>query len=432
MQKTTETDNTKKFSKLFSELDHCTDVKQKQIIEEMNGIIDEMDKEEFTSAFTKGFFHETDKMIKDKQLSLENVILMLKHMGYCKEMKKIWNNDFQRCSLSKRIEKMIVDENKKKKGKNEKLLADLCESYLFLNSRFSKELLAIIVRCLLKATLKKEENEETQKEVEIALLALSNIGVFNTVQKEQYLNEIREIIKNHQKYLNLTQLAYQSAWEFFIDRFFKDRNLEDVIENELHFVREVTGRLEELVVCIDWKREKDERGKKDKEVQILTRWLDTIDYFLLSCKLWNEEYIKLVSCLVKTYLSANDKFMEISEKCIFPLRNAAKNRTVKTDDLLKGGSIGLFLEELMQSTMNYGMTNQSLTFCLSISERLKEKTDDEMEEAKRKELKRKVLEMMEEEGYEDVIISFHKIFDFLHRNFWIDISLNISDYFVHL
>ncbi|KAH7827005.1 uncharacterized protein MONOS_17350 [Monocercomonoides exilis] len=179
--------------------------------------------------------------------------------------------------------------------------------------------------CLLKIALNKQEDEETQKEVELALLALNNTGLIKN-DKELHLNKITEIIKYHQEHHNLTQLAYQSAWRLLVNRLWVDNCLEEVIVNELHFVREAARELEELSKCVDWTRKDKENGGKEEKKEL------------------NKE------------------------------------------------------------------------------------GDDEMEEEERKATKRKVLEKMEEEGYEDAVASFHEIFDFLKGEFGPDLSFHISDY----
>ncbi|KAH7824092.1 uncharacterized protein MONOS_17550 [Monocercomonoides exilis] len=109
------------------------------------------------------------------------------------------------------------------------------------------------------------ENKEAQKEVETVLLALSSIGD-NKVPKELYLGAIKEIIEYHHENHNLTHLAYQSAWQFLIDRFFRDKDLEIVIVNELHFPREAATELEELSKFVNWKKKEREKiGKETKE-----------------------------------------------------------------------------------------------------------------------------------------------------------------------
>eukprot|EP00770_Monocercomonoides_exilis_P014393 MONOS_14339.1-p1 / transcript=MONOS_14339.1 / gene=MONOS_14339 / organism=Monocercomonoides_exilis_PA203 / gene_product=unspecified product / transcript_product=unspecified product / location=Mono_scaffold00984:20000-20750(-) / protein_length=210 / sequence_SO=supercontig / SO=protein_coding / is_pseudo=false len=170
------TARTEQFSKLFCELEGRREDEQKQKIEEMNEIVDEMDEEEFESIFAKDLYNKMSKMIEEKTLSWGNTILLLKHVGYCNELKCLSCYDFDYTLLSERMKEMIIDENEKKKEeKNEKFLTDLCECYALLIYQFSCELLSIIVPCLLKAASKKEGNEETQKEVKMALLALSNI-----------------------------------------------------------------------------------------------------------------------------------------------------------------------------------------------------------------------------------------------------------------
>ncbi|KAH7827080.1 uncharacterized protein MONOS_17352 [Monocercomonoides exilis] len=130
-----ETDSTKKITYLLFELKQCGEKDQKQKIEEMNGIIDEMDRNAIHWTFTKN---------------------------------------------------------------------------LFLRNFFQLVCLA------LKATLNKQEDKKTQKEVEIALLSLSCLRKGNEIKKKKYLEKITEIIKCHQEHRNLTQLAYQSAWNLLI------------------------------------------------------------------------------------------------------------------------------------------------------------------------------------------------------------------------
>eukprot|EP00770_Monocercomonoides_exilis_P006194 MONOS_6164.1-p1 / transcript=MONOS_6164.1 / gene=MONOS_6164 / organism=Monocercomonoides_exilis_PA203 / gene_product=unspecified product / transcript_product=unspecified product / location=Mono_scaffold00190:82399-83137(-) / protein_length=199 / sequence_SO=supercontig / SO=protein_coding / is_pseudo=false len=158
---------------------------------------------------------------------------------------------------------MIDDENKKKEEKNEKLLVDLCELYIMAYElAIPGSMLFICLPCLLAAALNEEESEEAQKDVEMALFALSNIGKYDEVERESYLIEIAEIIEYHQEHHNLTQLAYQCAWQFLVNRFYNDKSLEGVIANELHFAREAARELEELSKCVDWKRKEEGGGGK--------------------------------------------------------------------------------------------------------------------------------------------------------------------------
>ncbi|KAH7817451.1 uncharacterized protein MONOS_11249 [Monocercomonoides exilis] len=422
---------TEHFSKSLCELEHRPTDEQRQKIEEMNKIVDGVNKEEFNSIFNEETFNKMDKMIEEKTLSWGNAILLLKHVGYCQMLKYFCDFTFNYSFLSNRFQDMIVKEKMMIEEKDEKLLVDLCECYLLLNRWPSSEVSSIIVPCLLKVASKKEENEEIQKEAEIALLALCNIE-FYKVPKELYLSKIKEIIQYHQEHHNLTQLAYQSAWEFLLYRLYKDKSLNEVIVNELHFAREARRDLEELSKCVDWERGKEEEGEKEKEkVFIIMRWLKTITSYFHSCELWNEEYVELIGSIVQVYGAADDKFRDICCWCIFPLREAAGNRVVKVEDLLNGGAIDAVLEEIHRQTLNKNSEYFSLNFFLSISRRAKEKKD-EMEEVKRKAAKRKVFEKLEEEGYEDIITSFHELFSFFSRKYYFQLMLKISDYFVYV
>ncbi|KAH7817032.1 uncharacterized protein MONOS_15020 [Monocercomonoides exilis] len=430
-----EKDNTKKFNELFSELEHYDEDKQRKKIGETNEIIDGMNEEEFRSIFKSELFDKIDKMIEEKKMSIENTILLLKHAGCCVKLKNVFIPSFGKSSLANRFEKMIIKEEKKKEEKNEKLFVDLCECYLLFHFDFSSELISICVPCLLKAASKKEESEENQKEVEMALLALSEMG-YCEMKQEQFLKEITEIIKHQQKHRNLTHLAYQSAWLFFMYRFFKDRNLEDTIANELHFGREAARELEELARCIGWKKKGGEETNKEeaKEKLTLMRWLETCAMYFLDCRLWNEEFIGLFCRIVQIYRAAKDNCRGICILCTYPLRNAVENRVVRVEDLLKGGAVEAVLEEMQRPTLKKVMTNECLQFLTNVSERLNEKMDNKMEEAKRKATKRKVFEKLEEGGYEDTITTFHELFHLLKMIIFdsYELSEDVSDYLVNV
>ncbi|KAH7828542.1 uncharacterized protein MONOS_4974 [Monocercomonoides exilis] len=314
-----------KFLKLLDDLENCDEDEQKQKICEMNGLLEEMNKKEFRSIFNKETFNKIYKMIEEKKMTIENAILLLKHIGYCKVLKNVWSRGFYNSELNKRFEKMIFYENEKKEEKNEKLIIDLCECCLFLSCSFTPELLSICLSCLLKAASKKEESEETRKENEMALLALSEIG-YCEMKQELYLNEITEIIEHQQKHRNLTHLAYQSAWQFFIYRCFNDYSLKEVIVNELHFVREAARELEELLKFVNWKRKEVERGKETKEEFALIRWFRMFYVYFCRCKLKNEEITILIGGIVQVYRAAKGNNEEIRYKCIYSLGNAAENR----------------------------------------------------------------------------------------------------------
>ncbi|KAH7819993.1 uncharacterized protein MONOS_14749 [Monocercomonoides exilis] len=229
----------------------------------------------------------------------------------------------------------------------------------------------------------------------------------------------------------MTQLAYQSAWQFLIYRLWADNSLEEVIVNELHFLREATREPEKLMRCIDWKR-KEGGEKEGKEEIIISKWLQTLGKFLFYCRLRNEEYSVLVESIVQAFRAAKDNYRDIVSQCVESFSYSVNNRNVKVEDFLKRGAVSLIFEEICRPTLNDEIISESLLFLMNVSEKLKEEEEDEKERAKRKGLKRKAFEKMEEEGYEDIIICFHERFDFLNRGRFGVLSLCISDYFVNV
>ncbi|KAH7818428.1 uncharacterized protein MONOS_18016 [Monocercomonoides exilis] len=400
----TETCNTKKFTELFSQLSYSSDDEQREKIEEMNEVMGKMNKEEFMSVFTKDLSNRMKEMTDEKILSMENAILLLKHVGYCQTLKCFYDFAFKDSFLSDRFQEMIIEEKMMKEEKDEKLLVDLCECYLLLNRWPSSEMSSIIVPCLLKVALKREESEESQKEVEMALLALSNFWS-DKVPKELWINEFKEIFQYHKEHHNLTRIAYQSAWKFFLSRTHFDHSLEHVIVNEVHFEREAIRELEELAKWMNWKKKEEEMSKKEsKEVLIIGRWLCALGIFFRLFRFWKEEFAELIGSVANVCRTARENYKEISNWCIFVFEAAAGSRDATIEDLLESGAIDAIFEEIHKPTMDDRITNKILNFFMSISRKAKEKKRDEMEEVKRKEAKRKVFEMMEEEGIEDDVI----------------------------
>eukprot|EP00770_Monocercomonoides_exilis_P002157 MONOS_2141.1-p1 / transcript=MONOS_2141.1 / gene=MONOS_2141 / organism=Monocercomonoides_exilis_PA203 / gene_product=unspecified product / transcript_product=unspecified product / location=Mono_scaffold00042:82397-83577(+) / protein_length=373 / sequence_SO=supercontig / SO=protein_coding / is_pseudo=false len=371
-------------------------------------------------------------MIEEKILSMENTILLLKHISYYSNLKRIWIEGFEGTSLCKRFEEMIIEEDEKKEEKNEKLLADLCECYISLSDDYQPKLLCICVSCILKATLKKEGNEEAQKEVEMALLSLSNLDVLCFVEQKQHLNEIKEIFKYHQEHHNLTRLAYQSAWEFLIYRLFFENSLEEDFVNELHFGREAARELDELSKCVEWKNKKEGKGSKEtKEELVLLRWLQTCESCFLRCNLWNEEFVGLINSIVQVFRSAKGNYKEISYQTIFLLKETSIRTGVEIKDLMKSGVADAVLEGIQQQTLEDEMINQFLEFFMNLSKKLKREMDEAMDEAKRKIIRRRVFDKLEEEGYEDTITSLYEVLNFLKRKRYRKLSLDIYDYLVN-
>ncbi|KAH7822171.1 uncharacterized protein MONOS_4019 [Monocercomonoides exilis] len=324
---------------------------------------------------------------------------------------------------------MIIEDHKNG-GKLDKLLVDLCECIVLLCIHLPKELIPICVPCLLKVALNTEESEETQNGSEMALLALSNINPLLDMKKELYLKDITEIIKYHQEHRNLKRLSYQSAWMFLINRKHLDDKLEDVIVNELHFAREATRELDELLKCVDWSR-KEEGPEKTKEVCIILRWCVTLWFFFHNnYSLNHEEYAELVGCLVRLFRVIKVESREIRAEFIHLFEKMVMCDEIQIYVLLKGGVVDLFLEDMCQTISEDGALEDWRYFLMSLIQSLKEKTIAKYEEKEGKKIKMQIFEKFEEEGYEDAIIEKYALFVVMEKRY--NISRIPSDYFVHL
>ncbi|KAH7816608.1 uncharacterized protein MONOS_5850 [Monocercomonoides exilis] len=419
-------------SKLYTEPGKCAENEQKQKIKEMNELIGEMDEEEFDSVFTIELFNKMDKMIEEKELLLEDAILLLKEMGCNKVIKKLWSVSFNCSSLCKRLMKMIVDENRKKEEKNENLLLYLCECYLLLHNdseKLPQKLLSICLSSLLKAALKKEKRKETQSDVEIVFAALSNIGQWVRIEKELYMNEMIEIIKHHQEHHNLTHIAYLSAWVFLMDRSFGERGLEEVIANELHIARETARELEELAKCVDW--ENEEETKRKKEAFLIKKWISLVTSqfpLLISQK---EDNVELLHCLVQLCRASRGNGRKIYRNCANIFQIVAEVKKVSVEVLIKGRAIDVMLEEMQQSTLDVDVASGCLRFFFEVSKKLDGNDDIEIYEDKRKDIKMEIFEKIEEEGFEDEVTNIFGIFFIFNGEYYAEMSLDLTDYLVN-
>ncbi|KAH7826708.1 uncharacterized protein MONOS_17382 [Monocercomonoides exilis] len=430
-----------RFTQIFSQLEDWNGSEQRHMIEELDKIAYEMHQEEFNSVFGTKLFDEMDEMIEEEKLPMENAILLLERIGYCKLLRNFWMVNFDNSRLCKRLKEMICEEEeeeeeRKRRRKNPKLLIDLCECCAMLRFYYNskEELPAIAVPCLLKVGLNKKGSREAQKEVEMAVLALSNIGSVAPGNEDLYFNEMREIIQHHQEHRNLTRLAYQSAWKFLINRLRYDKSFEENFVNELKFIREASRELEELTKCVDWKKKDgEERGTESQEELVLMRWLYALRCFILGCKLWREEYVGIISSIAQLSRAAKDNHLRIRNSCIrIFYETATGNKSAKVDFLLKGGAVDAVWGELHKSAMDNEIAAKILKFFMNVSKKLKEEDKEEKEKAKRKETKMELFEKMEEEGYEDIITSFYKIYVYLNRKYNHELSLNISDYLMNV
>ncbi|KAH7816493.1 uncharacterized protein MONOS_15402 [Monocercomonoides exilis] len=305
---------------------------------------------------------------------------------------------------------MIREKEHKEKEDEEKLFADLCECYHILCNFFDcvpEEIVAVSVPCLLKVALNKGESEEVQKEVEMDLMAMSNVEKWENAEEELYLDEITEIIQYHEEHHNLTQLAYQSAWQLLIKRFQIDGSLEDVIVDELHLMKEATRELEELAKHVDWEGEARWLGKMT-EVHVPKRWFNILNSYF-DCVEWKRgdcsDFVQFIVELCRVKMM-NDA--EMLRALLNLIGIMVDNTSIEIESILKGEAIDFALEEICQSTLDNNIARSRIIIFLHLDKRLSKKKDCEHEEAGLT-AKREINDRFEEEGFQDEIISLSKI-----------------------
>ncbi|KAH7818538.1 uncharacterized protein MONOS_18673 [Monocercomonoides exilis] len=420
--------SSKMFMNILLQIGKTPLIERKAKVEEMITLIIKMNGNELCSILDSDILNRINLMIETKNLSLENAISLIKQIGYCKVMKDIYNSSFCFSSLSEKFESLILMELKKKEERREKLLIDLCECcfMLFENEiKMRDELIPVCASCLMKVALCNDKSEGKQKETEIDLLALSCFPNNIKVNKIMYINEVKKIIHYHQEHHNLTQLAYQSAWQFLINRFFFESSLEYVIANELHFAREAVQELAELSKCVELK--KNEKGEEEKKVtHVIMRWLNVLNvFFSLRTSNGKSDCVEVISCLVCTCRRMKKHKKTTADKCIHLFKSIMYKKRICIEDILSGGVISFFFEDVRGSTVNNDDTISCLEFFQFLTSWLKEFKQSENEEMQRKMLKRKAFSKLEEEGYEDIILGYTYVFRIICR-----FSRSVNDFFI--
>ncbi|KAH7820053.1 uncharacterized protein MONOS_7572 [Monocercomonoides exilis] len=423
-----------KFSRLLSELGNFAGDEQKQKIDEMIEILNEMNGLELIYFLTEKEFNEISKMIGKNKLTLTNAFTLLSHIGHCRIEFSVSFSRFCDSLLAKRFENMIETEAMKRE-RDENLLIDLCKCYILLRREkdsVSIELRLIIIPFLMNVVLRKIKSKEAQREIEIILTALSTMEEKQNAITDLCVNEMVEVIKYHQQHRNLTRLAHQSAWIYLVNHFEPGGILERTCMNELHIAREVAMELEELTKCVDWKKKKA-KWEAQKEAWMIKRWINTVkDKFgFLDFELRNVERIELYRWISRTCKLAGKNEREISKDCIklFESKTAGTNTSI--DFLLKSEIVEAVFETLLLSTLDEEEAESCLHFFVTLSDGLREKSDYETVEAKRKAIKRKAFDILEERGFEECITSFKENL-YYTRIHWNIMSGETSKFFVFL
>eukprot|EP00770_Monocercomonoides_exilis_P012718 MONOS_12662.1-p1 / transcript=MONOS_12662.1 / gene=MONOS_12662 / organism=Monocercomonoides_exilis_PA203 / gene_product=unspecified product / transcript_product=unspecified product / location=Mono_scaffold00716:4992-6454(+) / protein_length=395 / sequence_SO=supercontig / SO=protein_coding / is_pseudo=false len=378
-----------KYTEMLFQLRNYSAEEQTQRVGEMNSLMDQMGEDEMDNHASK-VFEEFCRMIEEKKVSLENTISLMKRVGYANIMKSIYA--------------------------------------IYLN--ISPEIIPVYVPCMLNAALKKEESEETRKEVEDALLALNYIEEAHFVRIELFQSKIKEIIMYHQEHRNLSHMGYRSAWHFYLNRLLDYSFLGDAIVNELHFVREAARELEELSRSV---RMKQKEGKviSPEFKYTVNGWLETVLYYRQSGPRAKEDYVPLVQsmvCLRKAARGIENEMFGINSQTyeLMALYIAGS-----VEDLLKGGVFEAVLEEMQRDFIENHKMHDCYKFFLAIQE-LKMRAEPTANEAQKKEIKMKLHEKLEEEGFEDIIIGNYEVNGQISKVYCPKISVNVVDYLVYI
>ncbi|KAH7824606.1 uncharacterized protein MONOS_17494 [Monocercomonoides exilis] len=260
----------------------------------------------------------------------------------------------------------------------------------------------------------------------MALLAIRNVLFEECMQKFQLDKHLKLIIKNHQQCNNLTHYAYQLAWNCFLKRLRDKRKIEAEIANDLHFVEEMTRELGELLQCVDW-REKDMKLYEMKEVSIILNWINSYES-LFDWKLPEEEVtVGLVERFFELYREAKDNHRKIAIACVEILQKMIDKETVNIGVMMRLRIEDIIIGEIRQHILDDMHTVNCAKMNLTVSERLKVNFKKKNANTFLKMLYTKYIEKLEEEGYEDAIISLQGM---LHQKKFRNLSKNPCDYFV--
>eukprot|EP00770_Monocercomonoides_exilis_P004746 MONOS_4723.1-p1 / transcript=MONOS_4723.1 / gene=MONOS_4723 / organism=Monocercomonoides_exilis_PA203 / gene_product=unspecified product / transcript_product=unspecified product / location=Mono_scaffold00129:38142-39116(+) / protein_length=305 / sequence_SO=supercontig / SO=protein_coding / is_pseudo=false len=291
----------------------------------------------------------------------------------------------------------------------------------------SEHIFSICSSYLLLSASCKETNEKAKNDVENAILALSNCIMNYKHKKGKYLFQITEIIKYDQEYHNLTSVAKQSAWIFLDKLLFFNGKSEHLQKYDLHFAKDTTAELAELERCVDW--ENDGKCTKGlKEVYMMIRWFGIIERYVSHIIYEGKEFVELIKHIVGICQAADKFNREIVNKGVHIISRIENCRTVIVEYFLQSGAVDFLLKEISCFSLTNEIVLKIVRIFFSLSESLLRKEKKEYYESKNNEEKEKIFEHFEEEGYEDIIISYfeqpqHQTQYFLQRE-------DLSGYFV--
>ncbi|KAH7825942.1 uncharacterized protein MONOS_9819 [Monocercomonoides exilis] len=172
-------------------------------------------------------------------------------------------------------------------------------------------------------------------------------------------------------------------------------------------MREAIRELEELEGRVNWMK----RGKFLNEVMdeiTLTRWLDTLGYYFFFYE-WKEiKSPNFFECIVRILRKAKKYHRKVFKRCVYVISRIANPVSSDISYLLRSGIIRIVMEEMQQPTVRRDYLEWCLKYIISLVRRVSGPSIDASEREKRKMQKHQILGILEEEGYEDEIISVYE------------------------
>ncbi|KAH7831728.1 uncharacterized protein MONOS_523 [Monocercomonoides exilis] len=148
----------------------------------MAGLVGGMSKKELGMVSKKEIFDEIEKMVGEKKMLFEEVAPLMKQIGCWRMLNDEKNPNFYSSALCKHFELAIGEEEKKREGKNEKWLSDFCEVFFSLHGHH---------------------------------YCMGGLGL-HWMEARICVEELSGIIRHHEEHDNLTDVAYQTAWDLLV------------------------------------------------------------------------------------------------------------------------------------------------------------------------------------------------------------------------
>ncbi|KAH7832722.1 uncharacterized protein MONOS_15261 [Monocercomonoides exilis] len=264
-----------------------------------------MGVKELGCVFAGKVFEKIFEMVKGEKLVLEDGIMLLKHVGYYKALSDIHTDNDGESSFRKRFERRVMNEEWKQGQKKEKMLNDVCECYALSYEQFV------------------------------------TFNFSSHVEEDVFMNSIVSVIVHHQQNRNLTQLAYQSAWQFFMKRMHTNAQMESAMSMHFGFVEEARRELEELEKRADWQR-KERRVKELKDIHTILRWLKTLNKHFVNHQPSRERNTRLAAVAVGICRKARACFGELSLECLVLLEQMNESASLSVSDFVAIEAVDVF------------------------------------------------------------------------------------------